>query len=278
VGPGPDQTEIDRAFAEAATEGIVIHRDGIVLAANEACCVLYGYVADEAVGRPITDFIAPEAQAEALERGREGVEQPYESLALHHDGSIFPVEFRGRAVTLDGRPARAVTIRDLTFRKRAERELHRMIDVLRENEERFRTIIEALPHIAFIVRPDGVAQYYNGRGAAYFGPLVMDSPGRLGFVHPDDRAGVVAARQAAVAASREFEIEIRLRRQDDTYRWHRFRSIPLFRDGKLDAYLSTAIDIDELRRANEMLEQRVAERTAQLTASETQIRLFYEHA
>jgi two-component system cell cycle sensor histidine kinase/response regulator CckA len=147
VAPGLNQSEIDRALAEAATEGIVIHRDGMVIAANAACCSLYGYSPGEAVGRPIIDFIAPEARAEALARGREGIEQPYESLALHHDGSTFPVEFRGRAVALGGRPARAVTIRDLTERKRSEQEL--LLSV-----QRFRRVFDQSPLGKAIAGPD----------------------------------------------------------------------------------------------------------------------------
>jgi signal transduction histidine kinase/CheY-like chemotaxis protein len=57
-----------------------------------------------------------------------------------------------------------------------------------------------------------------------------------------------------------------MRRHDGVYRWHRIENRPMHSDGQLLYWLGTAVDIDDIRHANALLEQRVAERTAELEA------------
>jgi len=40
---------------------------------------------------------------------------------------------------------------------------------LRDSEERFRSMLEALPQIAFVIAPDGEAVYYNKQFRDYAG-------------------------------------------------------------------------------------------------------------
>src|SRR5579883_1119151 len=81
------------------------------------------------------------------------------------------VAARGRTLfDAAGRPARMVGVTlDITEHKRAEQ-------AARESEERFRTMLEALPQIAFVIRADGVAEYYNARFAEYVGHAIGADP------------------------------------------------------------------------------------------------------
>jgi len=125
-----------------------------------------------------------------------------------------------------------------------------------------RAVLDALPQIAAIVRPDGIAEFYNRALRDYAGSaLGIDRHARLALVHPEDRARVAQAVAAGVA----YVIEARLRRQDGAFRWHVIRAAPLGERGML-AWLATAADIDDVRRADERLDRQVAERTERLHA------------
>src|SRR5262249_22490769 len=60
---------------------------------------------------------------------------------------------------------------------------------------------------------------------------------------------------------------VRMRRGDGVYRWHRIQNRPMHLDGRVIYWLGTAVDIDDIRHANELLEQRVTERTAELESA-----------
>ncbi len=147
-------------------------------------------------------------------------------------------------------------------------EVATLVDLLGVTGEAFfRAMLDALPQIAFVIRPDGTAAFYN-RALRDFvaAPLGSDVQSRAALFHPEDRQRFVTAREAAVAAGSAYTIEARLRRHDGAYRWHAIRAAPMGRDGKTVAWLGTANDVDDMRRANELLERQVAERTERLSA------------
>src|SRR5262249_13743666 len=98
-------------------------------------------------------------------------------------------------------------------------------------------------------------------------PPAQAGPDRVVMFHPEDQPRVLAERAAGLGAEREFTYEARMRRHDGAYRWHTIHRRPIRRDGKTIAWLGTAVDIDDITRATERLEERVAERTAELEAA-----------
>jgi PAS domain S-box-containing protein len=177
------------------------------------------------------------------------------------DGAVRWILSKGTVLAdRDGRAVRAVGINmDITERKRAE-------EALRDSEQRFRTMLEALPHIAFVLRPDGEMEFWNRQYVAYIGEVRTDLQSRADFHHPEDRAHALAVRAAGVGSGSEYAFEARLRRHDGVYRWHTINVRPLRHDTVIVAWLGTAVDIDDVQRANEVLEQRVEDRTAALDA------------
>ena len=80
---------------------------------------------------------------------------------------------RGVAVrNAEGRAIRFhdVSIVDITDLKRAE-------EVLRESEQRFRTLTEALPHMVWTAEPDGAARLLQARNTEYTGLTPEAAPG-----------------------------------------------------------------------------------------------------
>jgi len=143
-------------------------------------------------------------------------------------------------------------------RRRAEQERARLLAVTEQalrdaeaSERRYRLFVEALPHIAWTARPDGVPEYLNRQWFEYTGLRRVDSESDwLSPLHPDDTERVVARWREALACGEGYEAEYRLRRRDGFYRWFLWRVEPI-RDGAggVVTWLGTAVDIDSQKRA-----------------------------
>lgn len=118
-----DDEEARCALSVPGFDALFIHDKGTILVVNDAVYSLYREAKGAVIGRSIFDFIAPQSRDEVAARASSGASDPYEGIALRGDGSSFPFEVRGRAVTFKGRPARLAVIRDLTDRKRLETSL-----------------------------------------------------------------------------------------------------------------------------------------------------------
>ena len=169
------------------------------------------------------------------------------------DGRVRWIRGIGR-VFLDaaGRPSRFAGIGlDETTRKQAE-------EALRESEERFRTLAEALPHMVWTAEPDGAHDYFNARNTEYTG---LDAVQLRGWewrptVHPDDLPQCLELWGRSVATGEPYEIEYRLRRADGAFRWHLARAIALRDDaGRITKWFGSCIDIDDQKRAEEAMRQ-----------------------
>jgi PAS domain S-box-containing protein len=187
-------------------------------------------------------------QAEYRARGADGTWRWFDDRGIVH---------RDQA----GHPVRVVGIaQDITERKAVEQ-------ALRESEERFRTMLEALPHFAFVLQADGSIEYANARLGEYIGKTLRDLEAGDDIFHPDDWAQVRAVRQVALAKQTAYQCEARLRRHDGAYRWHAIDVRLLHREDQAACWLGTAVDIDDISRANEILERRVGDRTGELEST-----------
>ena len=262
---GREASEVVRAserrladVLEAIGEAVyAIDREQRFLFANRKALELWGKEADEIIGQHLLDVFPGidagepnRACRRALASGRpEHIEAPAPALG-------------DRWVELDAYPAPdgglVVAFRDIDERRRAEARL-------RLSEERFRLMLEALPDIAFVIRPDGTGEHYNKQLRDYAGGSLGPTPAdRSTLYPPQDRERVDRERAKAYATGRELVVDARMRRHDGVYRWHRIRNCPVRVDGRIAFWLGTAVDIDDMREANVLLERRVAERTAEL--------------
>ncbi|OPX63721.1 MULTISPECIES: PAS domain S-box protein [unclassified Methanoregula] len=117
-----------RSVLTLANDGIIIIQDGLVRYANPTAAAFYGAGADEITGRPFLLFIHPNEQQtirgmyEKRVAGMQ-VQAVYETVVVHHDGTPIDVELNAGIITLDGKPADLVFIRDIRERKRSEKAL-----------------------------------------------------------------------------------------------------------------------------------------------------------
>jgi PAS domain S-box-containing protein len=124
---------------------------------------------------------------------------------------------------------------------------------LRESEERFREIADTAPVIVWITGADGFHTFFNRQAVTFTGRKVDDLLGHtwMELIHPDDREVVVREHAAASQAGRDFQLELRLRRDDQTYRWMLGTGTARWENGAYAGHVGTMVDITDLKRNQE---------------------------
>src|SRR4051794_15500083 len=244
-----------RTFVDHATDAFFLQDNQLVVVdVNRQACLSLGYTRDELVGMTPLDFDPDVTPAMLEEFGRRldaGEMLVFESRHRRKDGSVFPVEVRGRPFWEGGRRLTVALARDITEHKRAE-------EALRESERRFRTLAEALPHMVWTAEPDGAHDYFNARNTEYTGltPEQLRGWDWQPTIHPDDRPRCLELWSRSVATAELYEIEYRLRRADGAFRWHLARALALRDDsGRITKWFGSRIDIDDQKRAQEALRE-----------------------
>jgi PAS domain S-box-containing protein len=177
---------------------IVTDLDGVVSYWNEGASRLFGWTADEMVGRPYADrfdeparsWVAAEIRARAS-----GVEWSGEYEDYRKDGTRVWIDARVARITdSTGRPVAVLGVsRDITERKRAE-------DALRASDERFRAFMDHSPAAGWVTGPDGTIQYLSGTYSRMFKLPDRDLVGaRPSDLYPEDFAQEYVRNIRAVA-------------------------------------------------------------------------------
>ena len=151
-------------------------------------------------------------------------------------------------------------------RRVAERteQLEAANDELRSSEARLRLLADAIPHQVWGYRKDDVLTYCNQQWVDYSGHTLEDGkPVELkSRVHPADLERTLRARDQATLERRPYEIELRLRAADGSYRRFMSRAVPLYDErDQLVQWFGTNTDVEERRQVTEALAQAQAELT-----------------
>jgi len=238
------------AIVQGSSDAIVsLDGHGALRTWNAAAERLYGYPAEEIVGRPAVDLCPPDGRAGAARNIASvlgGISlSSFETEHMRKGGAVFPVCITASPIwNCEGQTVGAsVIIRDITERKRAQ-------EALMESENRFRALVQNSNDIITLIDPAGVI-LYDSRGVSEL--LGVSPEQRLGsevfqWIHPDDLAYVRMLHEELLRApGTRVRAQIRLRHVSGSWRWCDSWATNLLEEPGVRALATSFRDITELK-------------------------------
>ncbi|RQH07381.1 hybrid sensor histidine kinase/response regulator [Paraburkholderia dinghuensis] len=131
--------------------------------------------------------------------------------------------------------------------------------LLRDREEHYRTLSEALPHLVLTCRADGNCDFLSKQWLDYTGFDARHSHGLawLDAVHPDDREEIRATWLKDVSSgATDYRHELRIRRHDGAYRWFDMRIVAMRNPrGGVNKWFGSCTDVHAQRESAEERER-----------------------
>ena len=246
------------AILNAALDAIItMDHHGKVTDFNPAAEKIFGYSSRDAVGKLLETLIIPER---LRERHREGMKhylatgegpvlgRRIEMPALRADGTEFPVELSISRISNIEPPMFTATLRDITQRKQAEREV-------KLGRERLELALAAggLGDWEWNTSDDIVL--LSPRAAEIFGlsELTTTWAQMREVLHPEDRERAQLAVEKALADRSDYDTEYRVIRDDGELVWVAARGRGRYTEhGRAEGMSGVVTDVTEHKRAEEM--------------------------
>ena len=250
-----DETHRLAAICEASSDAILaMTLDGIITDWNKGAGDLYGYSAEETLGRSVS-LVIPASRYEELERLlktiREGKRiEHYETIRVRKDGSTINVSTTASPIFNDEGNIIGISwiSRDITRQIQAKK-------ALRESEEKYRAIFEHSAVGIGRVRPDGTYIEVNQKMCDITGYTRDELLGKtfMSITHPDDldwSQDMVA--QLLAGETDSYMIEKWYIRKDSSVRFVNL-TVSLIRspNGEPEYLIPVVSDITECKRAEE---------------------------
>ena len=200
---------------------------------------------------------------------RRAISEHMEQLQRAQDGETISVEYRFRKRNgewawylsrdtvferdPDGNVRQFIgSFLDITEQKRTEA-------VIRESEERFRTMANNLPFMIWVTNARGEIEMVNRTYEEFFGvkeEQVMPPGTWQPLVHPDDRKAYISAYLKSIEKRTPFFAETRVKRADGEWRWIASQATLRFTlNGEFLGHVGSSPDITERKRTEEQLRE-----------------------
>jgi PAS domain S-box-containing protein len=230
-----------QAIFDAAVDGIVtVDKEGLIRQFNHAAEEIFGYPADEVVGKCATLLVPPTQRSQAgnhleraeLRRLARIVGGGGEFDAMRKDGTVFPVYLTVGEIHFDREATYVGVIRDLTHQKELEQRLRRsermealgqLAGGIAHDFNNVLTIVNSYTHACKVALEEGqdCADYLKkiriaaDRGARLTRQLLTFSPEQIGEPERLDINEVVRELEGLIRSVIQEDIELEVLTEDD---------------------------------------------------------------
>lgn len=249
------------AIVEFSEEGIVaVSLDKKVLSWNRGAEAIYGFSADEILGKPVFSTIIPPERQKEYEKffsrvlaGETLVR--FESERRRGDGRRVDVSLTYCPVKNQHGEVIAVSaiVRDITEAKTTRQALH-------EANENYRALINNIPDVIWMLDSNNQVRFLSPNAEKLFGYSIAECYARgvsllFESIHPDEAQQVRRMFQSFFKEGTPFDVEFRIRRKDGEWRWVHNRAIQTFEKDGLRYASGLVTDITQRKAAEESLRE-----------------------
>lgn len=242
---------------------IWIKLDGKIYDFNNAVIEILGCSKEKLPGMSFFDLIHNSdaaAHSDFIDKIKRRESFLMEHVLVKGESSSIEMEIELNYLQFEGDEYYCAIARDITERRKAE-------EKLLESEARFRNLADTAPVMIWMSDSDKQCNYCNKPWLEFTGRSYEDELGYgwAELIHPDDKSYCIENFISAFDKRNEFIVECRMKRQDGQYRWIMNTGIPRFtKDGSFLGYIGSCIDITELKRSREQLENSLKEKVVLL--------------
>ena len=225
-----------RYLSEATFESVLITANGIVMEANDAACVMFGYRKNELVGFDSWNLIASDSIDVVWNNLQEDSGDSFEAQAKRKDNSQFTAQMHTKRLAYRGDTAVVLCIRDITSLKRIE--------------NRFRIAAEITTDLIYEWDPNTDLAHWYGNlkklGVEATRTMSCAFSDLLSLMHPEDRQRAQETMDKARWSPEPVFAKFRLKDPDGTWHYWTDRVVAVTNDkGNPVTWIGVCADITD---------------------------------
>ncbi|HOJ13417.1 MAG TPA: PAS domain S-box protein, partial [Deltaproteobacteria bacterium] len=236
---------------ESLEEVYLVDDDAVVVYANAQAASSLGYTPNEMMSMQVADFdpVYGPRFREVFEEARRG-RSMFETVHVTRQGSYLDKEIACRYLVIDGQEYICGFGRDVTQKKKVEREL-------RESEKRFRDLVENTSDLIWETDEELRFSFISRTEERHLGYAPGDMIGKtlLDFVPPDQAPAVESTLRDLKENPRPFtNLVYTALHKDGSLHIRQTSGVPVYDDhGRFAGYRGVTRDITEQKRVEELL-------------------------
>ena len=241
-----------RTLVDHATDAFYLSDDqSRIIDVNQAACQMLGYSREELIGKHPREFdvgLDEASIAQVTQRVLAGQTVTFETRHRRRDGTVFPVEIRGRGFEQQGRHLLLALVRDISERQQAE-----------ERKAKLAAIVESSDDAIISKDLDGIIATWNTGAQRIFGYTAQEVIGQsITILVPPDRVDEARGILERIRSGERVDhFETVRRRKDGTLLDISLTESPIIDErGKVVGASKVARDISDRKRAEDALREK----------------------